>query len=232
MPVDILKNKIKTKIFLYKNTGNYSRQKIEKMLMMISPEEKERFFKFKFKKDAHLYLFGKILTRKIIGRMAKKNPIEIVFVKNKFGKPRLKYPPIKNFYFNLSHSGKYAVLVLSEKPVGVDIEEIRPIDIKLLSAQLHKKEQDELNSCKNPRKQTEKFFTIWTLKEAYAKAMGRRLSLSVKDFYFKFKGEKIYLGGQRNKNLWYFKTYRPDNSYFLSLCSRYKKSPRLIMLNP
>ena len=37
----------------------------------------------------------------------------------------LEYPDIKNFDFNISHSGQYVVLAISDKPVGIDIERIK-----------------------------------------------------------------------------------------------------------
>lgn len=39
---------------------------------------------------------------------------------NKYGKPYL-----KNFYFNISHSGRWVVLACANEDVGIDIEKIQ-----------------------------------------------------------------------------------------------------------
>ena len=46
-------------------------------------------------------------------------PGDLVFSYSDYGKPGLKMPGV---HFNLSHSGDYAMIVLSDRPVGVDIE--------------------------------------------------------------------------------------------------------------
>ncbi|WP_423237249.1 4'-phosphopantetheinyl transferase family protein [Clostridium putrefaciens] len=46
--------------------------------------------------------------------------------KNQYGKPYSgEYPQFK---FNISHSGDYVLCSIDDKPIGVDIEEIKPIE--------------------------------------------------------------------------------------------------------
>ena len=99
-------------------------------------------------------------------------------------------PQNDKFFFNLSHSGEYAVCAASKKPVGVDIQEIKPIDLKLSERFFTK---DEFEYIKNGKNKEERFFEIWTKKEAMAKVYGEGISnffksvsvLLAKDFEFK-----------------------------------------------
>ena len=59
-------------------------------------------------------------------------PIPLIYENERQGKPvwhreKLQeiFPDKKMWHFNLSHSGEYVVLVVSDRPVGVDIQEAR-----------------------------------------------------------------------------------------------------------
>lgn len=82
---------------------------------------------------------------------------------NENGKPYLNN--INDIYFNISHSDKYLVIVISSKKIGIDIEKIKKYNTKI---------NDILNI--KPRN-NEEFFEHWTKKEALIKLKG----LSLKD---------------------------------------------------
>lgn len=83
--------------------------------------------------------------------------------------------------FNISHSGNIVVYGVSSIPIGTDVEQIRLIDMKVVS---HICYSDELAyifdqttysaDCaiaQEPEILT-RFFKIWTTKEAYCKCLG------------------------------------------------------------
>ncbi len=53
---------------------------------------------------------------------------ELIFKTEDNGKPFVENNP---FYFSLSHSGDYAVCVISDTPVGIDIEKEKPFSPKM-----------------------------------------------------------------------------------------------------
>jgi phosphopantetheinyl transferase len=79
-----------------------------------------------------------------------------------------------NLEFNLSHSGDFALVAVTQgRKVGVDVERIRQgISSHVIAQQYFSKaEVAELQSL--PFEQREAaFFTCWTRKEAYIKAQG------------------------------------------------------------
>lgn len=76
-------------------------------------------------------------------------------------------PEAPGFCFNLSHSGGWAVCATAGSPVGVDIQEERPVRPALLQ-KFSQAEQAQLAGWP-----ASAFFDLWVLKEAAAKCTGR-----------------------------------------------------------
>ena len=89
----------------------------------------------------------------------------------------------KNFYFqngkpylvgsdlfiSLSHSEEGVAAVVSETPVGIDIEKIKPITDKLINYVCNENEKEYIESGED---REYRFFTVWTAKEAFFKKNG------------------------------------------------------------
>lgn len=82
------------------------------------------------------------------------------------GKPE--FSTEKNIFFNLSHCDRYVVCVVSNKPVGIDVE-----GNKVVKPEIAKRyfSAEEITFAKDERG----FFRIWTLREAYGKYTGEGL---------------------------------------------------------
>lgn len=74
-----------------------------------------------------------------------------------------------NIQFNLSHSGKYAAAAFSDKAIGIDIEAIRNIDLKLATRYFSEAECKHIEACDDSELE---FLKIWTRKESLLKASG------------------------------------------------------------
>jgi len=90
--------------------------------------------------------------------------IEIVCNRN--GKPFIKNT---NIYFSKSHSNNYVIYAFSKKPIGVDMEYLKDININLPNAFFNEIEKEYI------KKDKLKLFEIWTLKEAVLKMNGKAL---------------------------------------------------------
>ncbi len=90
------------------------------------------------------------------------------------GKPYLAEHP--QWHFSLSHSGEWAVCVLSDAPVGVDVEQLRPIEAAALAKRWLPASQAETVKNSPIAEQTERFFWQWTRRESLLKAQGVGLS--------------------------------------------------------
>lgn len=95
-------------------------------------------------------------------------------------------------WFNLSHSGRYILCVVSNSEIGCDIEETKNVKWKIAKKYFSKKEYDLLErigeSRENPEDNdtaAEELFTrFWVLRESYVKKTGEGLGTSLEGLDF------------------------------------------------
>lgn len=98
------------------------------------------------------------------------------------GKPYLEnYPEV---FFNLSHCDGLVVCGVSDKEIGVDCELIRRCRGNAARKIFSDSEIDLVFNSGDP---DEKFFRIWTLKEALGKAFGTGILSGLKKYEFSFE---------------------------------------------
>ncbi len=151
----------------------------------LADDEVERARRFRFAKDRDRYIVARGLLRKILGGYTGKEPRELRFRYNDYGKPELTDEAHEqNIYFNVSHSHGLALYgVTRNRGIGVDIEFIRPdfANEKIAERFFSPREVATLRSL--PKEvQARAFFNCWTRKEAYLKALGDGLSRPLGDF--------------------------------------------------
>ena len=96
-------------------------------------------------------------------------------------------------FFNISHSSNYVACVIGNRPVGIDIEKARKGRQNLAKRFFDVSEAEWIKECDSDQR----FFRIWTLKEAYGKATGQGvLDILDKIVYRLEKGKmKAYMCG-------------------------------------
>ena len=87
------------------------------------------------------------------------------FLYNEYGAPYLADGP----YFSISHCKQAIAVVVSDSPVGIDIEGIRKMDDGLVRKTMNTQEQTQIAMSQNPEVE---FIRLWTRKEAYVKMLG------------------------------------------------------------
>lgn len=97
-----------------------------------------------------------------------------VILQDKHGKPYLSEYP--QYHFSLSHSGDYAVCVLTDAPVGVDIEQVRVLDWERAAKRAFATAQCEWLRSQPEKERTDAFFGLWTERESRLKQSGSGLS--------------------------------------------------------
>lgn len=95
------------------------------------------------------------------------------------GKPYIKDDT--GLSFSLSHSGDIAMAVVSEHVVGIDVEKIEDCKKGVCRRYFLDSEAEYVLGNMETEGQEERFFRLWTLKEAYAKMTGMGIG-SFSDF--------------------------------------------------
>jgi 4'-phosphopantetheinyl transferase len=153
----------------------------------ISHEEKIRAQKFHYEADRETYVTCHALLRLILAKYINTTPLEIRFETGRNNKPGIHNNLI---YFNIAHTrNEFAIAVCNNFHVGIDIESIhQDIDIfSVAKSFFSSKEHDFIFKSDNAEK--DRFFLLWTRKEALLKAIGTGLTDNIKE---------LDLSGQEN----------------------------------
>ncbi len=153
-----------------------------KWYSLMSDDKQQRVDRFRFVDDKKRTVAGEMLARKAIAEWCGVTYESITFGTKEHGKPYAKDLGVE---FNISHSGDMVVCAVDDKPVGIDIEQIRPIDLTVAKRICTDEELLYLFG-RTPTEQdfayttdTETlthFFELWTAKEAYSKCKGCGIS--------------------------------------------------------
>ena len=109
-------------------------------------------------------------------------------VKGKLGKPYLaEYPDV---HYNLSHANGIAACMVSDLECGIDCENVRDFRPNVMKRAFSEKEREMVEKAHESEKNL-LFFRLWTLKEAYVKALGVGISYPMDTAEFSFDGENI-----------------------------------------
>lgn len=130
----------------------------------LSATRKAHIDRMKQPKDRENSLLATSLTDRLLKERGIKNA---VLENDSNGRPFLKE---SNLFISISHCEKAVVCVLSEKPVGIDIEKQKPVNPSLIDYVCTSEEKAYINEDKELSQI--RFFEIWTAKEAYFKKCG------------------------------------------------------------
>ncbi len=83
--------------------------------------------------------------------------------------------------FNLSHSGHYVAFACSDRPVGIDIEEVGS-NMDLSKTVMTPREYDDFIGAVSEGDREDVFARMWTAKESYMKALGLGFRLPPETF--------------------------------------------------
>ena len=100
---------------------------LDKLMNRVDPSKEAKLRRFVREEDRLRGLFGDLMVRDLIRRKTGLPNHKIEYGANEYGKPFLKNQP--DFHFNISHSGEWVVVAIDDRSVGIDIEEIQPIDL-------------------------------------------------------------------------------------------------------
>jgi 4'-phosphopantetheinyl transferase len=157
----------------------------------LTPEEQNRHDRYLSAAKRREYRLARALLRRALSRYADLPPSAWRFRTDRHGRPSIALPRLPTpLHFNQSHTeGLIACLVSRHGEVGVDVEYTprRLLAAGIAESHFAPSEVQALRALPAAG-QRERFFALWTLKEAYIKARGLGLALPLDGFHFDLAG--------------------------------------------
>jgi len=197
--------------------------KITSFNRILSNGEKFKANKFHLEGDRRRYIVSHGALRIILGKYLQIDPENIQYVYNPLGKPLLPSDiNRKQLYFNLSHSGEYALCAVTlGRQIGIDLEYMRSApDLEAMARHFFSYEDNKIIYSYSPECRLQVFYNLWTLKEAYLKATDEGIKdLDSIEIFLSPEGS-LGINDKKNKNTsddWTIFQLRPVNNYAAGL---------------
>ncbi len=152
--------------------SDFSQDALSQAYDALSPSRKSHIDRLKKQSDKIRSLTGELLVQKLLREYYSLSTG--VLHRRENGQP---YLTGCDLYVSISHCDSKVACAVSRSPVGIDIEKIRPIDLKLCRHICREEEKEYVLGgaegcfCEDPSV-LYRFFEIWTGKEAYFKKCG------------------------------------------------------------
>ncbi len=158
---------------------------VQALLPLLSTDEHQRAAAFYSPDDRNKYITSRGGLRVVLATVLGAEAREIAFEYGQHGKPALAVPwNAGGIHFNVSHSGEFALIVVSKGTrVGVDVEfERTDVELEKLARRFFSDSDCERLLTLPEAEWMRAFYRCWTRKEAYIKAVGIGLSIGLSSF--------------------------------------------------
>lgn len=198
------------------------------IIHILSSRERRKYFRIRSEKDRLRFLFARYLLRQALSAMLDKDvaPEKWSFSSTGSGKPVIAGGMgLPSLYFNLSYAGRLVTVAVSATwMVGVDIEQVPCRNDVEIDVALSAGERERLYGLP-PADRLRTGLRIWTIKEAYAKLLGRGLTLDFSALEVGLSPVRLLRDeqGQRDSDdlcLMCHSLYLQGEEYSLSLAAR------------
>lgn len=199
------------------DVSSIDEESFEKLLSGIKYYRKEKILKLSLKETKKLSLGVELLIKKACFDFGiSYEDTEIVF--NEYGKPYFKN---SKYFFNTAHSGKYAICVISDKEVGIDIEEIKDFKDKVAKRYFTSKENQYIELS---NEKVDLFYRLWTFKESYVKCLGKGLSIPLNSIELVSKNNNVVISGDKTHQFYETKIENYRIAWCLNIPEKEKKN--------
>lgn len=193
---------------------------------LLAAGELKRRDRMRHERTRRAFVAGRVLVRSLLTRYGDRPATDWRFELNQHGRPDLvaeqRHP--LDLRFNLSHTNDLLVCAIARgRDVGVDVENVnrRNRTTAIANRFFTTSEVAALRALPE-QEQRERFYTYWTLKEAYIKARGMGLAIPLGSFAFMLDGDRFATidfseGCVDDPNCWRFFRSRPTADHRLAV---------------
>lgn len=142
--------------------------------------EQRRADRFRFDRDRRRFIVARARLRQLLAARLGVRPVSVEFVYGRNGKPALAQRfADTGWRFNVSHCEEVAVFALSRaRDIGIDVEAIRAVrEADDIASRFFSRRENDAYRALAPQDKPLAFFSCWTRKEAFVKALGDGFSV-------------------------------------------------------
>ncbi len=172
---------IKTAVVVLLKVPQNSNEFLKKAVLRLDANSQQKYLKNIDKTRTQTSVYAHLLVRLVATKVLGIKNSDLTFNIDKHGKPTLKNAP--DFFFNISHSENLVACAFSNKNIGVDIEKISAEKPRISNKYFTLAEKVYLSGTQGSDDKTNnRFYEIWTKKEAYVKYIGKGLGFGIDSF--------------------------------------------------
>ncbi|KNE75179.1 4-phosphopantetheinyl transferase (plasmid) [Candidatus Burkholderia crenata] len=215
-----------TQLWATPATG-YSEGQLQAFLAEMDFSERTRADGFRFQRDRMRYIVTRCAIRSVLSRYTDHPPAAWSFMADAFGRPCLvkNESAITGLTFNITHTSLMIVIALSRSDtVGVDAESRERSAPSEVAERFFAASENNALSQLTFEQAAFRFFELWTLKEAYLKAIGVGLSVELNSIVFDFPNSyaidysSTSLDSCRDARQWTFSLFHLEPRHIFALC--------------
>lgn len=156
----------------YRDIDSFTEKELALAFENLTPSRKTHILRLRRREDRTRSLAGELLVQSLLHRHFGIANAQIH--RDAAGRP---YLSGCDLYISIAHSDHKVACAVSETPVGIDIERIRPIKQGLIHYVCTEEEMRYVlgahtEACCEDTEVLHRFFEVWTAKEAYFKKQG------------------------------------------------------------
>jgi 4'-phosphopantetheinyl transferase len=192
-------------------------------LTWLGPDERLRYERFSGDEDRRMFLLGRVMARVLVSEALGVAPTDWRWRDGVHGRPEIANPPTP-LRFNLSHSAGIVVCAIAVgRDVGVDVEDLarRPVEPAVVRRYCSPEEILDIDAQRD--RWHDRFLRYWTLKEAYLKARGLGISVTLADLSFSNDDSqpRIVLARslQGGDERWVFRLAQPTDRHLIAVAA-------------
>lgn len=157
--------KVMYKLYLFEDFDSITESFLKRCIDVLPPERRQKALRYRFDIDRKMSVISYLML--LYALRENYNIINPQIAYSVYGKPYLtEYPDI---YFNISHCQKGCICAVSDRTIGVDIQDIRPFSWDIAKRVCC---DNELKMLECADDKARLFTKIWTMKESYGKMTG------------------------------------------------------------
>jgi 4'-phosphopantetheinyl transferase len=216
----------------YRFTESLDEDAVRAEVAQLSPDERARCQRFVFRRDRRDFAAGHALLRRVLSMHDDVRADAWTFVADANGKPSLaRQSAALPLVLKPSHThGVVACGVTRYGEVGVDVECVeRVTDGRDIAERYFSTAELAELDARAGDERAARFIELWTLKEAYLKAIGSGLAQPLDTFAFSFDdagGIRFSAPPDAGPAAWTFALFAPSPRHRLAVAARFDSSTR------